>query len=203
MSLIKMSPKGYTLIEVLVAVFIFALATSMVSVALIENNKNQAVIKEKSLRLVQIQRAMTLIANDLVQAGIKLEHQQGRYVGSFFASAQEAQWIRRGHINPAWTQSTSSLRKVHYTLDASQLIRNIYEPGEETNQGVPILDNVQDIAWTYYDKEANSFDLWPPVQTLNNTLPSLVRVQIELEDYGMIERVISLPVTEIEYEQTN
>lgn len=191
--------KGYTLIEILIALFIFSIASAMIGVALVENEKNQAELKVKAMRLMDVQRAITLISQDLMQTIPKLEMRENRLNGSFVGDSQKLQFIRRGHINPEWVEPTSSLRKVSLEYNQATLYRLLTPLSQEGGQS-PLLKQVKSLQWTYYDTNGNSYELWPPVQQLQHEIPSLVKMDLELEDLGHITKIIGLPGARFVYD---
>lgn len=188
--------KGYTLVEVLVALFVFAIATAMVGMALVENSQNRDILKQRSNRLLELQRAITLLQDDLIQASPKALLERGRPVGSFYATKSSFQFVRRGVINPGWTLPSSTLRKVTYQLNNQTLIRSLGPLNQEV-KGAPVLSGVNRIEWLFYDSNGGKHDIWPPVQNLQYTLPNLVTLTIELEDLGVIEKTVSLPTGDL------
>ena len=116
---------GYTLIEVLIALFIFSIASYLVSVALIENQKNSKILKVKTQRFIEVQRALTLLTQDVSQSTIYLEEDNNQTLGTFKATERELNLTRRGHINPNYISMDSSLRKIKILYEQETLYRGM------------------------------------------------------------------------------
>src|ERR671918_2694 len=97
---------GFTLVEMLVALFIFALLTAAGVTVMRFTSDNQAIVQERSERLAQFQRLRAILKSDLAQATARRTRDpDGRplraaFFGSSGAGAPLLRFVRRGWDNP-------------------------------------------------------------------------------------------------------
>jgi general secretion pathway protein J len=193
----RLKHKGFTLIEVLVSMAIFAsLSLSAYTVLNQVQRSNQQSI-EKTDRLKEIQRAMVIIDNDFRQIALR----QFRHNGDE-ASEQVLYWqeglldsdekailfTRLGWHNPQQMFPRGEITKVGYRVVAGRLERVWWRYPDTTvgQEGVvtPVLDNVESIDIRFY-QDTGWVEQWD--QPL--ALPKAVAVTFQLTDYDTIERV--------------
>ncbi len=186
---------GFTLLELIVAVAVFALVAVMAQAGLsavvsaAEANRLAAEqTREIDLLLLRLDREMAqVIARPVrgaygdTRAAIQGGADQMEYSSlSFFEGAQVAPVRRgielRGKQLIIWQQSR---------LDAG--------PGTQRRETV-LTDQVQRFRVSYL-QGSESFDRWPPRRGNRGpkVLPVAVELRLELEGFGAIERVIELP----------
>lgn len=191
---------GYTLIEVLIALFIFAIATYLAGVSIIESQRYEKIIKERTKRLVQVQRAMTLMAQDVVQVVAKVKDNNGRGVGTFYTQDNRLYFTRMGQINPDYIEEKSSLQDVIFYIEDENIIRETKALEDNDYIRTVLLKKVDSVAWLFYDNQLKEYDIWPPTQDWQFKIPTLIRLKVTLPNYGTIERAIALSGEVIKFE---
>lgn len=129
---------GFSLVEVLVAVFVFAIAGLIATGLLNASLTAQDINRQSAERAEMIDRARLLMREDMGQlvnrAARQADGRPGEYafagsasgLASLTASGQETVLIaftRRGRPNPGYGQARGSLQYVEYVRDGGQLIR--------------------------------------------------------------------------------
>ncbi|USD37806.1 MULTISPECIES: type II secretion system minor pseudopilin GspJ [Ferrimonas] len=191
---------GFTLLEMLLAMAIFALlgvATAGVLTNVLSVNETS---ETHHLRLKQVQRAMSLMQRDFEQMvmrpvrGEGAEPSDSNYQfgdGWIDSDADGISFYRLGWLNPRGQLPRGTLQQVGYRLQENQLQRlhHIYpDPIEgDDPQELVLLDKVVDLKFAFYVD-----DKW---QTKLNGSPlaRAVSVKMELEDFGEVERRFLLP----------
>ena len=192
---------GFTLLEVLLAIFIFALMAAAAYGAFDQVLKNRGQQTQVAERLSQVQRAMLILGNDLAQAttreirgefGDSLEAMQA---GSQYPYAWE--WTRAGWRNPA-LRRRSSLQRVAYHLEDQVLYRLYWPVLDRAQDSEPLLQalvtDVARVELRFLDRENSWRDEWPydtGTETLE-VLPRAVELVIELNDWGEIRRLLEV-----------
>lgn len=122
---------GFTLIEVLVALAIFALI-GVASVSVVTNVANAQRETERSLEaLQQLQMAMLTVERDFRQAiprAMNLDRDTGQLVilggeGEYESQRHGIGFVRNGNINPGFMLPRSTLQPVIYLVEDGVLIR--------------------------------------------------------------------------------
>lgn len=187
-----MRRNGFTLVEVLVAVVVFAiigLASAAVVNSMMRTNEQSAEVREK---LQQLQQAMLMIENDLRQA-VSRRTPEGDY------------YVRAGWFNPGNLLARSELQPVRYIInDDKQLVREHYTYVDMSATSDPtqrvLLEGVTEFSVEPLVKEARSgqFGISPSGQNAGAqndgpmAIPDGVEVTIETEQWGTIVRVFVL-----------
>lgn len=163
---------GFTLIEVLVALAIFAvlaLAGWKVFDSLIKVRERNQVYTQ---RLSALQSTYTLMLRDFSQASARPARQSRLAEPAFIVNDQEITFTRMGAFDPT-LRSTSSLERISYRYDAAQqrLTRTSYrQPDQARSQTAPLSVVLTDISnFTVQALEPAPTDRWPPA--LNVTQP--------------------------------
>ena len=195
---------GFTLVELLVAIAIFAVIGVMATAGLRRmadlRGQNDAVMK----RLRQVQLAMDIMTRDFSQLTPRtVRDGLGTSQGALMAGPQNVPPIaftRGGWANPLGTVR-STQERVAYSLEDGKLVRSFWPELDGSVQGDPekqeLLPDVDSIKVQYYDVSAGGFaDVWPPVvngQVPNATqLPGAVSITLKLKDWGEVTRVVEV-----------
>lgn len=203
MHILAKRPSGFTLIEIMVATAIFALigvgALSVLNTATTTSDK----IKKDGDRLNAVQRAFLFISNDMQQLTQRRSRDEfGDLKPSMKSDLQAAtpfiRLTRLGRRNPAQLPR-SNLEHLIYTVEDKILYRTSYSyaDGMPEDLGLkrPVLDAVEDLKISFFDGE-QWFDYWPlsedPSDPRSSYLPVAVKMNLELSDYGVIERLYAI-----------
>lgn len=194
--------KGFTLLEILIAMAIFTLiglASTSVLTSVIDSDKLST---ERFDKLEKLQRAMLVIERDILQAqprAVRLVGEENEQVitggkNLFESDADGLHFVRGGWHNPQLMLPRSTLQSVVYRLRDNQLQRlygnyvdNVigWEPKEKT-----LLGDVEDFKVEYLvgdleDPESESE--WQETYTAV-VLPRAIAIEITTKDFGLIRR---------------
>lgn len=196
--------RGFTLLELLVAMGIFGIIGAMALGGLnaVISQTTQATAQME--RLAALQRTMRLMSNDLVSL-------QPRWVRDELGTQWEAPLVtdeagtflvrlsRGGWSNPAGLPHRGTLQRVQYRLDDGTLIREYWPVMDHVLGQEPrreeLLKDVASLKFLFLDDQGEWQAQWPPVQrgtARAATRPRAVRIQLELEDWGLIERLVEV-----------
>ncbi|WP_348728015.1 type II secretion system minor pseudopilin GspJ [Rheinheimera texasensis] len=196
--------RGFTFIEMLLAVAIFALV-GLASVAVLDSvTRSDEASRAATLRLQQLQRAMMVIERDFWQISARQIRVNGEApVAQTLAGA--VNWIESdddgitfshaGWTNPGMVLARSEVQLVGYRLKERQLQRLYYlypdaVTGTEPNIQ-PLLEDIDELKFRYLVKEDGQ-EQWKEFWDQANW-PLAVKMTLKSPQLGVIERVFGLP----------
>jgi general secretion pathway protein J len=208
MSTARRSARGFTLIEVLVSVFLLSLLSAFAYETLAYVHR----AREATAHAFERVRAIELTVHTLVTDFEQLEPRPVRdLVGdgvlpAILADPRTTNVVtltRGGWPNPAGLPR-STLQRVTYHLDNGTLVREYQTVLDATLANAPVrralLQDVVKIAIRYMDSSRVWQDQWPPLATgpTGPTVPLRMRpmaveIAIELKDAGRITRLVEVP----------
>ena len=187
--------KGFTLLEVLLAIAIFSVV-SLSSFTLFDTILNADENSQKSsARQNELQRAFLLIERDFLQIANRSIRFNGEkplkefiYTDSSATSSdfQTLGFVRGGWTNPGLLLPRSNMQSVAYQLNEKILERlhfNFVDAvvGQEPRVR-PLITGVEQLAFEFYDGK-----VWQ--KTLDSKKnPTAIAIELELEDYGLVRR---------------
>jgi general secretion pathway protein J len=191
---------GFTFIEMLLAVALFALV-GLASVAVLSSvTKSDEISRESSQRLIEIQRTMLMLERDLMQ--ISTRHvringepaEKNRLVGAAYLFASEDHGIsfsRQGWRNPGMILPRSEIQAVAYRLQQGVLQRLFTLYPDAVTGTEPRVQLLQ-TDLTGFEVAYLQGDKWQP-RWQDSHLPAAVKVTLQHTYLGRIERIFMLP----------
>lgn len=189
---------GFTLLEMLVALAIFALIGVAAYSGLDQVLRTGTAVEAAAERLQRVQLAVHFLEQDLAQA-------VGRVVRDEFSLEQPAllmdggedllRLTRTGWDNPL-ARDRSALQRLAYRLEDGELYRRYWlrldRSGVSRPREVLLLDNVASLEVRALDDDGQWQERWPPPQVEDDPglLPRAFEVFLELGDWGEIRRLI-------------
>ncbi|MDP7591416.1 MAG: type II secretion system minor pseudopilin GspJ [Litorilituus sp.] len=191
--------KGFTLLEVLIAIAIFSVI-SLSSVTIFDSViKGDESSQLRSERHNELQRAFLIIERDLTQIARRSIRINGEApLKTFLQSASDAVegeqaigFVRHGWTNPRLLLPRSDMQAVAYQLNDETLQRlhfNFVDSvGGEEPKVRPLISKVLRVGFEYFDGKK-----WQQVWA-GDDLPLAIAIEIETTDYGVIRRHFLVP----------
>ena len=188
--------KGFTLVEMMVGLFVFALIASAGITVMRFAVDNQAIVRERTDRLGELQRMRALLKGDLIQAAARRTRDSaGRAMReAFFGGNNPAQpllrFTRRGWDNPD-AAARASIQYVEYRLNEGRLERvaaNALDGGTPGPAQVLVKRvSAADVAFLWRGE-------W--IETLpggaENPLPQAVRLTMNVDGVGALTQIFAV-----------
>ena len=199
--------KGFTLLELLVALFITAVVFALGYGAINQAVSNRAGLEKNQDRLIAVQGAMRTMVQDFTQLTPRpvrepLGEGYGAAIVADARSAALVTFTRSGWANPAGVQR-AALQRVRYVLQDQQLRREYWTQLDALLEPKPrsrvLLDGVKSVTLRFMDEGRNWREQWPPATLTTAPTPRdlrwrpiAVEVTLELEDWGKLTRLIEV-----------
>lgn len=192
--------RGFTLIEVMVAMTIFAVLSAMAYLGLRTVADAREQLEAQAERLKVVQQAFIVVERDFQQAA-------ARPIRDSFGDPRPAmlsddladlEFTRSGRTNPLGLLR-SELERVAYRIDEEALTRLSWgvldQQVEPPRTDTSLLQEVTAIEFRYMDEDGEWQEVWPPAGQPRGTgrLPLAVELTVELTDLGPVVRVFRLP----------
>lgn len=193
---------GFTLLELLVALSIFALLAAMAYGGLNTVLKARAATDVQAERLTRLQNTFFWLGRDLAQTvnrPVRDEYgdPQPALMGIEMGDYRLA-LTRGGWLNPA-DRPRGNLQRVGYGLRDDQLVRVYWNVLDRAQDSKPmesvLLDGVERLELRFLDDKKQWSDAWPSTITgpaANTAPPRAVEVTIETKAEGRITRLFGV-----------
>ena len=195
---------GFTLLEVLVAIAIFAFVGVMALSGYTQLQKQTEYQQLRLERIREIQRAVQTLAQDFTQLEPRAirEPLGDQRLPALMAGEgidYKVEFTRAGWSNNAGLPRPT-LQRVAYRLDQDGLWRDYWRVLDRTQASEPVryklLTGVRAVSFRFLAPSQEWVDLWPqpggnPVEQ-QRLRPAAVEVTLDLEDWGQIRRVIEV-----------
>lgn len=197
--------RGFTLLEILVAVAILAIMSVMAYRGVSEARVSVENAGGHMDRLREVQRAMYLLAGDfrtLAPRPIREPIGDG-YRAALRRDPNEVSLVELSHAgwpNGAGTPR-GTVQRVSYRLEERTLIRDYWTVTDPTLANVPVsrrlLTQVDRIEIRYMNSGREWVTQWPALDSVGDaglrSRPIAVEITIVLADYGELRRLIEVP----------
>ncbi|WP_232055073.1 type II secretion system minor pseudopilin GspJ [Vibrio taketomensis] len=188
---------GFTLLEVLVSMAIFAFLAIGAQQVLSQIYRSDQVSLQRGERLKTLQRAMVYMDNDFRQMALRQMRTNGEEPseqlllwgdGVLDSDLKGVMFARRGWLNPAQQFPRGEVTKVGYRVK-DQVLERVWWHYADTPVGqegmvMPLMDQVEQFDMRFWDGEA-----WLRSWDKPLALPKAVEVRLMLTDYGEISRI--------------
>lgn len=197
---------GFTLVEIIVAIAIFAVVSVLALSGYNELIRQREIAATSMARVRAVQRTVTRLTQDFEQ----LEPRRIRNATAATTDAALlatggsttlAEFTRGGWTNPAGV-SRSTEQRVAYRLIDGELYRDYWTVLDRTLSSKPaetkLLDKVTTLTFRFMDNNRQWQTVWPAsisatgASGSNADLPRAVEITLTLEDWGEIKRVVEV-----------
>lgn len=195
--------QGFTLLEILVAMAIFAVISVMTFHGLQAILKTREDMDREGDRLASLQRVMIMMSRDFEQiVARRIRDEYGGQQPALLCQAlaeKTVEFSRGGWRNPA-TLARSSIQRVSYRFIDRSIIRESWPVLDRAVATKPVsqtvLTGVDDFRLRFLDRDKEWQTSWPPeareASNDQRMLPQAIEVTLDLEDWGTIHRLFLL-----------
>jgi len=195
--------RGFTLIEVFVALTVFGVMAMLAYMSLGQTLSNADMLNERMDRLQAIQRTISYLSTELLQTvprpvRVELGDAPVPALQSSFGSEFALQLTHGGWPNPAGVPR-STMQRTAYRIEDGELIRYHWNVLDRTVNNTPLatimLDDVESLTFRFLQPTNEWTEQWPPLSTQGgpkSALPRAVEIVLTLADEGEINRLVEV-----------
>lgn len=196
--------RGFTLIEVMVAMAVFAVLAAFSYGTLSQTLLSAEILSDRMDRLQALQRTIRLITDDLQQLAPRpvrdeLGDNLRPALDTGFQSGFALELTRGGWNNPV-VLPRSTLQRTAYRMEDDELVRYHWYALDRTlsNEpvGVALIDGVESIQFRFLVDNEDFTDQWPPLNRPGalggRQRPRAVEVVLRLTEEGELRRLIEV-----------
>jgi general secretion pathway protein J len=191
--------RGFTLLEVMIAMAISALvymgAYGLLDSVLITEER----VSEKRVQLEEVQRAFYFMQQDVEQIfprGVQPAFGEAVLPVVYNSVEERLEFTKVGWRNPI-KRARSNMQRVAYVLEGETLYRlhwNVLDgANEEQLKKSPLMEEVKNISFRFYDPSQKQWlSEWNREDDDKTVLPLAIEVVVETRVYGELTRVFKL-----------
>lgn len=194
--------KGFTLLELLIALSIFVILSTMAYQGLSNMLATRDILEERAKELHELQMVFMVLGNDLEQAVARtVVVEGGQLESAFLGGEQTNRWVimtRAGRANPMG-DTRSELQRVAWLFEEGALIRRSWKQldamGPNPYQDETMIKGILNMEVQFWDEGGGHFPTWPKETskvTVQDGLPRGVEVTIEKRGVGRLRRLYEL-----------
>jgi general secretion pathway protein J len=198
--------QGFTLLELLVALAIFAVMSVMAYSGLDIIIKARLQTDQHATKLAHLQIAFSFIKRDIEQyINRPIRDQYGDKQLTLQGTRSNIALTRAGWHNPMPQshRARSSLQRVAYLIEDKVLIRSywwVLDRAQDTRpRKMNLLNEVNELQIRYWDKNLQWHEQWPPsnfLDTFKNNPPSklkAIEITLTITGWGSLIRLFQVP----------
>lgn len=194
----KYQYQGFTLIEMVIAVAIFAVMMVIAFPGLTHIAKVGEQVGQSNRRLSELQFALTYFNRDWMQVSSrKILDQYGDEKSHIIIQDNSISFTRSGWSN-LLQQKRSELQRVEYLLKENQLIRQYWTSLDQliADEAVAtvLIDDIESFSIHLIDSSEKPIERWPLGEQDRQRVdkPIALRVEIDVKNFGMIHRIMEI-----------
>ena len=189
--------RGFTLLEVVVAVSIFALIGVIGMTGVVDMTRKGQALADANNRLSELQFAVVYFARDWTQVSPRrIRNQYGDDEHNIVIVDDTITFTRSGWSN-LLGERRSNLQRVQYLVRDDRLVRRHWRSLDqgigETPIEVTLLDDVESMEVAFLNPLNQPIRVWPVDASYNDGQPILLALKLELPDRGDIVRLLEVP----------
>ena len=199
-----MRARGFTLLEVLVAIFVFAVVALMAYGGYNQLTRQDEIVDRNASRTRAVQSTVQRMAEDFTMLEPRpVREPLGDSIDPALRADKRtetlAELTRSGWSNPAGV-TRSTLQRVAYRVQDNKLERAYWNALDRTMSAEPtsavLLDQVRTVSFRFMDQNQSWHEQWPPLGYSGpdalRLRPIAVEITLDLEDWGKIVRLVEV-----------
>lgn len=195
--------EGFTLVEILIALVIFAVVGIMATVGLSAVLKARDRSNIQMQNIQQMQLAFIIMKQDFSQMAARpVIDNTGNQSPALVEQVNYIEFTRAGYINPLMALPRSTLQRVAYIFKNHQLIRRSWPvldraPDTQASDKV-LLTGLDAVRFNFLDNNKQFTLIWPPAsngQNVQKQLPAGIKIDFNFKKLGSMAYLFLIPAS--------
>jgi general secretion pathway protein J len=185
--------KGFTLIEILIALSIFAILATITSSTLYYAFNTRTRVNAQADQMSKLQLAISIVQQDILQIAERaIRGNDMRLFPVFIGQAHYVEFTRDGLTNPQSREKRSTLKRVAFACEEGKLIHRTWQSLDAMNrneyQEKILIDNITECHFNYINQTLQTLTEWREGAVDQNqraeTLPKAIQINLTIKDWG-------------------
>lgn len=194
--------KGFTLIEILIALTVFAILAAITSSTLYHAFSIRTRINEQAQRLSELQLAVSIMQQDTLQTIERsISGTDQHLFAHFIGQAKYLELTRDGNVNPQSIEQRSTLKRVALACEGDKLLRRSWESLDTVDRNKSedkiLLSHLTDCHFNYLNQNLQVLNEWRDqavTQDQNKEpLPKAIQINVTLKTWGQMNLLFIIP----------
>ena len=194
--------QGFTLIEILIALTIFAVLATITSSTLYYAFTTRTQVNLQANRLNQLQLAISIIQQDTIQIIDRaIRGNEMRLFPVMVGQSEYVEFTRDGVTNPQSVNKRSSLKRIALVCLDGKLVHRTWSSLDPTDrntyQDKMLIDNLSECYFSYLNQSLQSLDEWRERALSENQraepFPKALQINLKLKDWGKLNLLFTIP----------
>jgi general secretion pathway protein J len=194
--------KGFTLLEILIALTIFAILATITSSSLYYAFNTRNLVNLQADRLNELQLAISIIQQDTLQiADRAIRGNEMREFPIIVGQAEYMEFTRDGITNPKNLEKRSALKRVAFACLNGALVRRTWDTldpiDRNKSEDRTLISNLDKCTFSYLNQNLQSLPEWR-AQAVNEEqqpelFPKAIQINLTLKDWDSINLLFTIP----------
>lgn len=198
----KKSNKGFTLIEILIALTVFAILATITSSTLYYTFNTRTRVNLQAERLNALQLAISIIQQDTSQTVERaIRGNEMRLFPVFVGQPQYLELTRDGVVNPNSAEKRSTLKRIALVCQDEKLLRRTWSTLDPIDRNKyedkVLLNNLSECHFNYLNQTLQLLAEWREQAITQNQrrepLPKAIQMNLTLKDWGELNMLFIIP----------
>lgn len=184
-----MFKRGFTLIEIMIALIVFAILAMITSSVLVQTLHIQERVNAHNDDTVKLELTLSLLQQDTTHfISRAVRGNEMHLFPSIIAQPTYIEFTRGGILNPLATEQRSELARVAYVCENHQLIRRVWQqldtPDRQDFRDTMLLSDLKQCRFDYMGLHNQFVETWyqaaaEPRRAIPFFLPKAIRVKLQ------------------------
>lgn len=197
-----MNNKGFTLIEILVALSIFAILATITSSSLYYAFNTRVRVNKQADQLNQLELTFSILQQDTSQIIARaVRGNEMRLFPTIVGQAEYLEFTRDGIVNPNSMEKRSTLKRIAFVCTDGQLIRRTWATLDPLDRNVYkdhiLLNKLSECQFAYLNKNLQSLTEWREQSVDQNQhpepFPKAFQIKLAYKKLGTMNLLFIIP----------